>query len=66
MAQRIPTRLGDGSLVEMTRAEIEADLNAGSELAAKRAKERAGPDGSAWQAAHDDSAPGGLLMPVAG
>ena len=38
MAQRIPTRLGDGSLVEMTRAEIEADLNAGSELAAKRAK----------------------------
>ena len=38
MASRIPTRLGDGSLVEMTRAEIEADLNAGSELAAKRAK----------------------------
>ena len=26
MAQRIPTRLGDGSLVEMTRAEVEADL----------------------------------------
>ena len=38
MGQRIPTRLGDGSLVEMTRAEIEADLHAGSELAAKRAK----------------------------
>jgi dimethylamine--corrinoid protein Co-methyltransferase len=38
MAQRIPTRLGDGSLVELTRAEIEADLNAGSEAAVKRAK----------------------------
>ena len=38
MAQRIPTRLGDGSLVEMTRAEIEADLHAGCELAVKRAK----------------------------
>jgi dimethylamine--corrinoid protein Co-methyltransferase len=38
MAQRIPTRLGDGSLVELTRAEIEADLSAGSEAAAKRAK----------------------------
>ena len=38
MAQRIPTRLGDGSLVEMTRAEIEADLHAGSEAAVKRAK----------------------------
>ena len=38
MAQRIPTRLGDGSLVELTRAEIEADLHAGSEAAAKRAK----------------------------
>jgi len=38
MAQRIPTRLGDGSLVELTRAEIEADLAAGSEAAVKRAK----------------------------
>jgi dimethylamine--corrinoid protein Co-methyltransferase len=38
MAQRIPTRLGDGSLVELTRAEIEADLNAGSEAAVRRAK----------------------------
>ena len=38
MAHRIPTRLGDGSLVELTRAEIEADLHAGSEAAAKRAK----------------------------
>ena len=38
MASRVPTRLGDGSLAEMTRAQIEADLNAGSEAAAKRAK----------------------------
>ena len=38
MTQRIPTRLGDGSLAELTRAEIEADLHAGSETAAKRAK----------------------------
>ena len=38
MGQRIPTRLGDGSLVELTRAEIEADLVAGSEAAVKRAK----------------------------
>jgi dimethylamine---corrinoid protein Co-methyltransferase len=38
MTQRIPTRLGDGSLVELTRAEIEADLVAGSEAAVKRAK----------------------------
>jgi dimethylamine--corrinoid protein Co-methyltransferase len=38
MAQRIPTRLGDGSLVEMTRAEVEADLCAGSEAAVRRAK----------------------------
>ena len=38
MAQRIPTRLGDGSLVEMTAGEIEADLHAGSETAVKRAK----------------------------
>jgi dimethylamine---corrinoid protein Co-methyltransferase len=38
MTQRIPTRLGDGSLVELTRAEVEADLVAGSEAAVKRAK----------------------------
>jgi dimethylamine---corrinoid protein Co-methyltransferase len=38
MTQRIPTRLGDGSLVAMTRAEVEADLYAGSEAAVKRAK----------------------------
>jgi dimethylamine--corrinoid protein Co-methyltransferase len=34
----IPTRMGDGSLVRMTRAEIEADLHAGTEAGAKRAK----------------------------
>ena len=38
MASRIPTRLGDGSLAELTRSEIEADLHAGSETAVKRAK----------------------------
>jgi len=38
MAHRIPTRLGDGSLAEMTPAEIEADLEAGVEAAIKRAK----------------------------
>jgi len=38
MARRIPTRLGDGSLAEMTAAEIEADLYAGSEAAVGRAK----------------------------
>jgi dimethylamine---corrinoid protein Co-methyltransferase len=38
MARRIPTRLGDGSLVELGPAEIEADLVAGSEAAVKRAK----------------------------
>ena len=30
--------MGDGSLVEMTRSEIEADLEAGTQLAAKKAK----------------------------
>jgi len=35
---RIPTRMGDGSLVEMTRSEMKADLEAGTQLAAKRAK----------------------------
>jgi dimethylamine---corrinoid protein Co-methyltransferase len=38
MTQRIPTRLGDGSLAEMSRAQIEADLHAGVEAAVKRAK----------------------------
>jgi len=35
---KIPTRMGDGSLVEMTRSEIKADLEAGTQLAARRAK----------------------------
>jgi len=34
----IPTRMGDGSLVRMTRAEIEAEILAGAEAGAKRAK----------------------------
>ena len=38
MAHRIPTRLGDGSLAEMTPAEIEADLEAGVAAAVRRAK----------------------------
>lgn len=38
MSERIQTRLGDGSLIELTRAEIEADLHAGVEVAVKRAK----------------------------
>ena len=33
-------------------------------LNARRAKDRGLPDGSAWQAGHDGTAPGGLLMPV--
>ena len=36
--EAIPTRMGDGSLVRMTRAEIEADIHAGVEAGAKRAK----------------------------
>ena len=36
--QRIPTRLGDGSLAEMTMAELESDLHAGVEIAVRRAK----------------------------
>ena len=36
--ERIPTRMGDGSLVRMTRAEIEADIRAGVEAGVKRAK----------------------------
>lgn len=35
---RIPTRMGDGTFVRLTRSEIRADLEAGSEAAAKRAK----------------------------
>ncbi len=35
---RVPTRMADGTFVRMTRAEIRADLEAGSEAAAKRAK----------------------------
>ncbi len=38
MEPRIPTRMGDGCLVEMTRSEIQADLEAGTQLAAKKAK----------------------------
>jgi dimethylamine--corrinoid protein Co-methyltransferase len=34
----IPTRMGDGSLARMSRAEIEADILAGTEAGAKRAK----------------------------
>jgi dimethylamine--corrinoid protein Co-methyltransferase len=35
---RIPTRMGDGSLVEMTRSEMRADLEAGTQVAAQKAK----------------------------
>jgi dimethylamine--corrinoid protein Co-methyltransferase len=35
---KVPTRMGDGTFVERTRSEIRADLVAGSEAAAKRAK----------------------------
>ena len=38
MESTIPTRMGDGSLVRMTRGEIRADLEAGSQAAAARAK----------------------------
>ena len=38
MQQKVLTRMGDGSPVEMTRGEIRADVEAGSEAAAKRAK----------------------------
>ncbi len=36
--QKIPTRMGDGSFARLTRSEIRADLEAGSEAAAARAK----------------------------
>ena len=35
---RVPTRMGDGTFTQLTRSEIRADLVAGSEVAAKRAK----------------------------
>jgi len=35
---KVPTRMGDGTFTHMTRSEIRADLVAGSEIAAKRAK----------------------------
>ena len=35
---RVPTRMGDGTFTQLTRSEIRADLIAGSEVAAKRAK----------------------------
>ena len=35
---KIPTRMGDGSLVEMTRSEIKADLEGGTQIAAKKAR----------------------------
>ena len=38
MERRVRTRLGDGGLVEMTPSEIRADMVAGSELGARRAK----------------------------
>jgi dimethylamine---corrinoid protein Co-methyltransferase len=38
VTQRVPTRMGDGSLTDMTRAEIKADLEAGTEAAATRGK----------------------------
>jgi dimethylamine---corrinoid protein Co-methyltransferase len=38
MERRVLTRLGDGTFVEMTPSEIQADLLAGSELGARRAK----------------------------
>lgn len=34
----VPTRMGDGTFTSMTRSEIRADLIAGSEMAARRAK----------------------------
>ncbi len=34
----IPTRMGDGSLVRMSRAQLEADIHAGAEAGAARAK----------------------------
>ena len=36
MAYRVPTRMGDGSLVHLTPGEIEAEVRAGVEVAVKR------------------------------
>ena len=38
LKDRIPTRMGDGALVRMTRSEIRGDLEAGTQAAAARAK----------------------------
>ncbi len=38
MTQRVPTRMGDGSLTEMTRAEIESELEEGTQAAVTRGK----------------------------
>jgi hypothetical protein len=38
MKHRIATRMGDGSWIELTRSEIRADAQAGSQAAAARAK----------------------------
>lgn len=38
MTERLPTRMGDGSLTDMTRSEIKADLEAGTEAAASKGK----------------------------
>ena len=38
MDRPIKTRLGDGSLVEMTRSELRAELEAGTQAAADKAK----------------------------
>lgn len=38
MESRIPTRMGDGSFAEMTRSEIQAEVEAGSHAGAGRAK----------------------------
>ena len=38
MEAKIRTRMGDGALVEMTPAQIRADLEAGTQAGAKRSK----------------------------
>jgi len=38
LESKIPTRMGDGSLTDMTRSELKAEIEAGTEAAAKRAK----------------------------
>jgi len=35
---QVPTRMGDGSLVELTRSQIRAELEDGTEAAVKRGK----------------------------